>query len=83
MSKSHIMSLSIDADLHDQLRDQAKKRSISVSEFIRKWLDKYPFEAENVIPVILDIPEQMTNDKAALAEFLAKKSRAIVSVLCG
>lgn len=81
--KLNIMSLSIEPELHELLKEHAKRRSMSVSEFVRKWLDKYPFNTDNVIPVVVDIPEALTRDKNALNAFLAKKSQAIVSVLCG
>ena len=81
--KLNIMSLSIEPELHDLLRDHANKKGMSVSEFVRKWLDKYPFNSSNVIPVVIDIPEALTRDKDALNSFLSKKSQTIVSVLCG
>jgi len=81
--KLNIMSLSIEPELHDLLKDHAKRKSMSVSEFVRKWLDKYPFNSDSVIPVVLDIPEGLTRDRDALNNFLAKKSQAIVTVLCG
>jgi hypothetical protein len=81
--KLNIMSLSIEPELHELLKEHAKRKSMSVSEFVRKWLDKYPFNTDSVIPVVLDIPEALTKDKQALTNFLGKKSQAIVSVLCG
>jgi hypothetical protein len=81
--KVNIMSLSIETELHDLVKEHAKKRNMSTSEFVRKWLDKYPFNTDNVIPVVLDIPEGLTKDKDALSAFLLKKNQAIVSVLCG
>ncbi len=81
--KLNIMSLSIETELHNLLKDHAKRRNMSTSEFVRSWLDKYPFSTDNVIPVVLDIPEVLTKDKEALNTFLAKKSQAIASALCG
>ena len=81
--KLNIMSLSIEPELHELLKEQSKKRGMSVSEFVRKWLDKYPFHASNVIPVVMDIPESLTKDRDALTAFLAKRNQAIVAALCG
>lgn len=81
--KLNIMSLSIEPELHDLLKEHAKRKSMSVSEFVRKWLDKYPFNNDGVIPVVVDIPEAYTRNPEALTAFLAKKSQAIVSILCG
>jgi len=81
--KLHIMSLSIEPELHELLKEHAKKRSMSVSKFVCTWLEKYPFHSGPVIPVVLDIPENMTRNRDALNTFLSKKSQAIVSVLCG
>lgn len=81
--KLNIMSLSIDPELQEMVKDHAKRKSMSVSEFVRKWLDKYPFHSDSVIPVVLDIPDSLTRDREALNIFLSKKSQAIVSALCG
>lgn len=81
--KLSIMSLSIETEMHKLLKDHAKKRNMKVSEFVRNWIDKYPFNTTNVIPVVIDIPESMLRDKEALNAFLAKKSQAIVAALCG
>lgn len=80
--KLNIMSLSIQPELHDLLKEHAKKKSMAVSEFVRNWLDKYPFHNDGVIPVVLDVPEHLTRNKEALTAFLEKKSQQIVSVLC-
>jgi len=81
--KINIMSISLEPEMHDLLKVHAKKKKIPVSEFVRSWLDKYPFNGENVIPVVLDVPEHLTRDRDSLASFLAKKSQIIVSALCG
>jgi hypothetical protein len=81
--KLNIMSLSIEPELHDLLKEHARKKSMSVSEFVRKWLDKYPFNTDNVIPVVIDIPDHAVRDKAVMEEFLRKKCQVISRALCG
>lgn len=77
-----VMSLAVEPELHDLLKAHAKKKNLSVSKFIRKWLDMYPFNSNNVIPVVLDIPENLVKNKVDLSNFMTKKSQMLVSLLC-
>ncbi len=81
--KLKIMSLSLEPELHELLKDHAKLKGQSVSEFIRKWCKQYPFNNNGVIPVVIDIPENLTGDSEGMSSYLAQKSAAIVKALCG
>ena len=82
--KLKIMSLSIEPEMHDLLKNAAKKAGCSVSSLIRKLVDKHlnliVNEGEE-IPIILKVPTYLKEDEDALRKWLALKSDAIVKAL--
>jgi hypothetical protein len=78
MPKKKIRSLSIDPQLEDTVIKHAELRSQSVSLFICNWLQQYPFHDTNVIPVVIDVPRGIADDRQKLEEFFQKKSHDIV-----
>jgi hypothetical protein len=82
--KLNIMSLSIEPELHELLKEHSRKKNQSVSEFVRKWLMQYPFNNDGVIPAVIDIPEAITGPakRTELEAFLKTKCGGIVNVLC-
>jgi hypothetical protein len=80
--KFAIMNVSMEPDLHALVKKQAGKRHMSVSRFVCKWLENYPFSTENIIPVVIDVPDHLAKNKEEMTEFLQKKCQQIASALC-
>jgi hypothetical protein len=79
--KSNIMSLSMEQEMQERLKAQAKKKSISVSKLIRDLVDRYLSADDEVIPVILKIPQKLKGDEAGLRVWLNAKVEAVVKTL--
>jgi len=79
--KSNIMSLSIEPDMQDKLKRYAKSKDVSVSKLIRDLVDKYLVTEDEVIPVILKIPNKLRGDTENLQKWFDTKSAAIVKIL--
>lgn len=82
--KLKIMSLSVEPDTHDLLKQSAKKMGISVSHLIRDLVDKHLNLLVNdgeEIPVILKIPVELKGDEANLRKWLESRIEAIVKAL--
>ena len=85
MGKKKVMSLSIDPDLHEELK-AAKKRSgyDSVSAILCDLADRHLDLVVNdgeEIPVILRIPSEIRGDRPALQEWFEMKTTAIIERL--
>jgi len=79
--KSNIMSLSMEQEMQDRLKAQAKKKSISVSKLVRDLVDRYLSADDEVIPVILKIPQKLKGDEEGLRAWLNAKVEAVVKTL--
>ena len=79
--KLNIMSLSIDSDMQDKIKECAKKRKVSVSKLIRDMAEKYLINEEDVIPVNLKVPIKLKGDPENLQKWLELRVGAIVKAL--
>jgi len=79
--KLNIMSLSVEPEMQDKLKRFAKAKEVSVSKLVRDLVDKYLVAEEDVIPVILKIPQKLKGDQENLQKWMDTKSAAIVKAL--
>jgi hypothetical protein len=82
--KINIMSLSLEVEIQDHLKNEAKKKGISVSKLIRDLIDKcLPMveEGVEVDTVILKIPRQLRNNSEELRKWLNLRQDGIVKAL--
>lgn len=79
--KLNIMSLSIESDLQDKIKEYAKSRKVSVSKLIRDLVEKYLINEEDVFPIILKVPTKLKEDPENLQKWLETKVGAIVKAL--
>lgn len=84
-SKIKIMSLSLDPEMHELIKDSAKKLGHkNVSQLIRDLVSKYMdllVNDSDETPVILKIPNHLKEDPVKLKEWLDLKSDAITKAL--
>ena len=84
-NKIKIMSLSLDPEMHELIKDSAKKLGHkNVSQLIRDLVSKYMdllVNDSDETPVILKIPNHLKDDPAKLKEWLDIKSSAITKAL--
>lgn len=78
MAKKTVRSLSIDPELEEMVIKHAAQKGQSVSLFICNWLLQYPYGSSDVIPVVVDVPREIADNKDKLMEFFNKKSNDIV-----
>jgi metal-responsive CopG/Arc/MetJ family transcriptional regulator len=83
------MSLSLEPELHEYLKEYAKQEGISASKLVRDIVDKYLVKkdklivvekSEEHIPVVLKIPADLRGDDR-LREWLQVRCDAIASKL--
>lgn len=84
-NKIKIMSLSLDPDMHELIKNSAKKlghKNVSqlIRDLVSKYLDVLVNDSDD-IPVILRIPNHLKESPEALSNWLALKSDAIVKAL--
>lgn len=69
--KLSIMSLSIEPELQERIKQEAKEEGVSASKFVRNLVQKYVVDREkvtvieksdDVLPVVLKIPHGMSVD---------------------
>jgi hypothetical protein len=84
-TKSKIVSLSLDPQMHDTIKDAATKLGHkNVSQVIRDLVSKYLGLLVNdadEIPVIIRIPTSLTEDPERLRGWLAAKAEAIADAV--
>jgi len=82
--KLKIVSVSLEPEMHDLLKNSAKKLGISVSLLIRELVNKYldlMVNDSDEVPVILRIPSHLKSDADQLKQWLAVKTNAITTHL--
>lgn len=83
--KIKIMSLSLDPEMHDLIKNSAKKlghknASQLIRDLVSKYLDLLVNDNED-IHVILKIPNELKENAVELRSWLAQKSEAITNAL--
>ena len=77
MPKKSILSL--DADLVDSLKEQAKVRGFEKpSEYVQDWLKKLSLEKTDIKRIILQIPDKYFESPESLQNWLHRRSLEIV-----
>lgn len=80
--KGNIMSLSVDPEIQERLKNVAKKRNISVSKLVRDMVDKHlPVSDEDVDTVILRIPHSVKTSDQDLRSWLNSRVDSLVKAL--
>lgn len=82
--KSKIMSLSVEPEMQELLKNSAKKLGYSVSQLVRDLVDKHLDLLVNdgeKIPVILWVPVNLRDDSEGLRDWLNVKTEAITKAL--
>lgn len=85
MSKSKIVSLSLDPEMHEAIKSASKKlghknASQVVRDLISKYLGLLVNETDD-IPVIIRIPGEIAGDERRLREWLGAKAEAIADAV--
>ena len=91
-----VMSIAIEPELHDELKEYSKKKGLSVSSYVgvliskavKLSIDDDPLVVgkpadEDVVPVILKIPGSLKGDKEGLKSWLDTQTGVLVSKLGG
>lgn len=84
-SKIKIMSLSLDPEMHELIKNSAKKlghKNVSqlIRDLVSKYLDLLVNDADD-IPVILRVPNRLKDDQESLRAWLNIKMEAIANAL--
>lgn len=85
MKEIKIMSLSLDPEMHELIKNSAKKlghKNVSqlIRDLVSKYLDLLVNDADDV-PVILRIPNHLKDNTDELRAWLHQKSEAITYAL--
>jgi len=84
-NKTKIMSLSLDENMYNLIKDSSKKLGHkNVSQMIRELISKYLdllINDDDEIPVIIKIPSELVEDKDELRSWLDSRIDAIVKSL--
>lgn len=84
--KIKIMSLSLDSDMYDLVKNSSKKMGHkNVSQMIRDLISKYLdllVNDNDEIPIILRIPSDLKNNPQELENWLNTRNQAIIKALC-
>lgn len=95
MSKNKkVMSIAIEPDLHDELKDYTKRKDMSISSYLSLLVSKgvkipvdddplvlgKPTDKE-VIPILLNVPVALKGDKEGLQTWMESQTAGIVAKL--
>jgi len=94
VANKKVMSLAIDPDLHEELKEYSTRKGISTSSYICMLVEKgmkisidddpivvgKPVD-EDVLPVILKVPASLRGDRASLKIWMDAQSAGIVNKL--
>lgn len=85
-NKTKIISVSLSPEMHDLVKETSKKLGHkNVSLLFRELISKYLnllLDENDETSVVLKIPNELTDDKEKLKQWLSIKSNAIADVLC-
>lgn len=79
--KGNILSLSMDLDIQEKLKEVAKKRDVSVSKLVRDLADKFLNEEDNVDMVVLKVPKSLRKDAVELRKWIDQRIELVVKTL--
>ena len=79
MASKKVLSIAMDGDFQDKLKNLADAKKTSVSMLIRETLEKYLFAEKGTVKLVINIPKDVTSDEAQLANWLSLKCNAIVN----
>lgn len=79
--KGNILSLSMDLDIQEKLKEVAKKRDVSVSKLVRDLADKFLNEEDNVDMVVLKVPKSLRKDAIELKKWIDQRIELVVKTL--
>lgn len=79
--KGNILSLSMDLDIQEKLKEVAKKRDVSVSKLVRDLADKFLNEEDNVDMVVLKVPKSLRKDAIELRKWIDQRIELVVKTL--
>jgi Arc/MetJ-type ribon-helix-helix transcriptional regulator len=80
--KQDIVSYSMPLEMQEKLkRVKTKKGYKSVSKLIRDLVDKYVFEDDDIVPVVLKVPAQLRGNPEALRQWLTNRLPTVVASL--
>lgn len=79
--KGNILSLSMDLDIQEKLKEVAKKRDVSVSKLVRDLADKFLNEEDNVDMVVLKVPKSLRKDAVELRRWIDQRIELVVKTL--
>ncbi len=72
------MSIALDEQSQELLRQAANKKNISVSSLVRETLEKYVFCDADNIKIVMQIPKETAGDREKLEAWLNIKSQALM-----
>ena len=72
------MSIALDEQSQELLRQAANKKNISVSSLVRETLEKYVFCDANNIKIVMQIPKETASDCEKLGAWLNIKYQALM-----
>jgi len=80
--KNNIMSLSMEPEMQEHLKNAAKKKQCSVSKLIRDMVVRYlPASEEDVHMVILKIPAELKGQPEEVRKWLDIRTEGIVKAI--
>lgn len=82
--KTKIMSLSVETEMQELLKNSAKRVGVSVSQLVRDLVEKYLDLVTNSgeeIPVVFQIPANLKGNPVELKKWLDTRTEAVVKAL--
>lgn len=79
MAKTRNMSVALESDFQDKLKNLAYAKGISVSFLIRETLEKYLFANKDTVKLVLHVPKDLTKSPDHMQLWLNQKCTAILS----
>lgn len=78
MASKKVLSIAMDSEFQDKVKELADKKKISVSSLIRETLEKYLFAEHATTKLVLNIPKDITDNQEKLQMWLQTKCGAIL-----
>lgn len=78
MASKKVLSIAMDSEFQDKVKELADKKKISVSSLIRETLEKYLFAEQGTTKLVLSIPKNVTEESTKLELWLQQRCQAIL-----